>query len=203
MALLQRPQPQTPGAVTTVASRLLRELFAGFEPDDHITVLDLGPGNASTVAFLSQYRAKVYFADLLAHAPPVDSSDEVDTAEFSVWLQQQLALPANVQFDVCLMWDYLHYLDLPTLAALSSVLQPYLHRDTRGYAFGALHGKKPTDSNSYGIADLDNLAAVPMQNEPVYLPHSQQRLSEHFAALRIARGTLLREGRLELLLESY
>ena len=199
MALLQRP----PGAPSTVTSRLLRELFAGLEPDDQIAVLDLGPGNASTVTFLSHYRAKVHFADLLSHAPPARSPEQSDMAEVSDWIQQQLALPADLQFDICLMWDYLHYLDLPTLAELSRALQPHLRKGARGYAFGALQGKKPSDCNLYGIADLDNLAATPMQDEPEYLPHSQQRLAEHFAAFRIARGTLLREGRLELLLEAY
>jgi len=53
-----------------IASRLIGELFAGYEEEDRITVLDLGPGNAATVNFLSRYRSRIFFADLLDHPHP-------------------------------------------------------------------------------------------------------------------------------------
>jgi hypothetical protein len=185
-----------------ITSRLLPKLLAGYEEGDPLTVLDLGPGNGSTVEYLSRFRAKVFFADLLEHPVFKSSEDEPDPASLSAAINDQLALPPNLQIDICLLWDYLHYLDMPTIKILSSILRPKFHHNSRGYGFGTLHGKKPTDANQYGIAGPTQLSALPMSSEPVFIPHSQQRLSEHFVALHISRGTLLREGRLELLFET-
>ena len=113
----------------------------------------------------------------------------------------QLAIPAGTKIDICLLWDYLHYFDTAALEVLSSVLQPLLAKGARGYGFGTLQGKSPQDSNEYGIADLSTLSIHPCSAPHRYSAHSQQRLSEHFPALQIVRGTLLREGRLELLFE--
>jgi hypothetical protein len=126
----------------------------------------------------------------------------VSVAQTKEIIEQQLAVPAGMQFDICLLWDYLHYLDIPTMEALSAVLQPRVHNNTRGYGFGTLHGKKPDDAYQYGIDGLAQLCARPNPDEPQYRAHSQQRVGDHFLALRIARGTLLRAGRLELLFEA-
>ncbi len=176
-------------------------MFAGFEEGDRITVLDLGPGNAETLRFLSRFRARVYFADLLDHPVLREPPEDIDPGDLATALSQQLGLPGDTRLDVCLIWDYLHYLDLPLVEILSSVLRPLLAKGTRGYGFGTLHGKPPQDSNHYGITDLETLAAHPLDTQPRYFAHSQQRLGEHFPALQIARATLLREGRLELFFE--
>lgn len=162
-------------------------------------MLDLGVGSASTVAFLSQFRARIFFADLLEHPTALQPGETPNTLGLQQAIARQLALPDGIMLDVCLLWDYLHYVELATLEALSAVLQPRLHRDSRGYGFGALHGHRPQDANRYGIADRENLIAHPQPEEPRYYAHSQQRLNEHFPAMHIRRGTLLREGRLELL----
>ncbi|GEM_PF-2384334 len=185
-----------------VATRLIAELFAGYEEGDPITVLDLGPGNASTLAFLSRFRAKIVFADLLDNPALRHPDEDVSVARAKEIIGQQLAVPTGMQFDICLLWDYLHYLDIPTMEALSAVLQPLFHNNTRGYGFGTLHGKKPDDAYQYGIADPAQLCGRPIPDEPQYRAHSQQRVGDHFLALRIARGTLLRAGRLELLFEA-
>ena len=204
---LRRGNQLADSAKPLITSRLLTELFAGYEDGDPLTVLDLGPGNASTVEFLSRFRAKIFFADLLEH-PAFKSQDrgpddeEQDPAFLRAAISEQLALPPNVRVDICLLWDYLHYLDMPTIEVLSSVLRPLFHQNSRGYGFGTLHGKRPADANQYGIAGPTQLIARPMNSEPIFIPHSQQRLGEHFPALRISRGTLLREGRLELLFEA-
>ncbi len=191
--------PVQQAAPTLIASRLLPEVFGGFEPGDPITVLDLGAGNTSTLEFLSQYRAKIYFADLLDNPAIRNPPEATDTATLAGFIQRQLGLAQDTQIDVCLFWDYLHYIDLAMVEALSLVLQTKLSSRCVGYGFGALHGKRPSDANSYGIADIDTLAARPLSREPTYFAHSQQRLNERFGVLKITRGTLLREGRLELL----
>jgi len=185
-----------------VATRLIPELFAGYEEGDPVTVLDLGPGNASTINFLSRFRAKIIFADLLAHPSLQHPDEDMSPAEIAEVIHQQLAVPTGMQIDICLMWDYLHYIDIATIEALSGVLQPLFHKSPRGYGFGTLHGKKPDDANQYGIAGPEELCARPNPDEPEYRAHSQQRVGDHFLALRISRGTLLRAGRLELLFEA-
>ena len=185
-----------------VATRLIPELFAGYEEGDSVTVLDLGPGNASTVNFLSRFRSKIIFADLLAHPCLQRPDEDMSPADVAEIIHQQLAIPKGTQIDICLMWDYLHYLDIATIEALSRVLQVFFHKSTRGYGFGTLHGKKPDDASQYGIAGPAELCARPNPDEPEYMAHSQQRVGDHFLALRISRGTLLRAGRLELLFEA-
>ena len=199
---LRRSNQLADSAKPLLTSRLLPELFAGYDEGDPLTVLDLGPGNASTVDFLSHFRAKIFFADLLEHPVFKLPKDEQDPPILAAAIREQLALPEGVQIDICLLWDYLHYLDMPTIEILSSVLRPLFHQNSRGYGFGTLHGKKPTDTNQYGIAGPTELSALPSSSEPTFIAHSQQRLGEHFMALRISRGTLLRAGRLELLFET-
>ena len=116
-------------------------------------------------------------------------------------MYQQLGLSEDTRINVCLMWDYLHYLDLQTLEVLSAILQPQLAKGARGYGFGCLRGKQPDDTSHYGIANIEHLATQPVTQQSRYFAHSQQDLGEHFPALHISRATLLREGRLELLLE--
>ncbi len=193
---MSEAQGQGPGLVY---SRLLPEVFAGYEDGAPLTVLDLGTGSASTVAFLSRFRARIFFADLLEHPMALRPGEDPNPLGLQQAIARQLALPDDAMIDVVLLWDYLHYIEIGTIEALSTVLLPRLHRGSRGYGFGALHGSKPADANRYGIADREHLLALPSDQDPQYFAHSQQRLSEHFAALRIARGTLLREGRLELL----
>ena len=191
----------TPGedSPAIIQSRLMPELLSGFEPGQRLTVLDLGPGNPSTVNFFSQFASKIIFADLLDHPIIRNPPQDIDTTTLSGFITRQIAMPPGSQVDICLLWDFLHYIDLPTIAALSSVIKPWLHGNSAGYGFGALHGTRPSDTNDYGIHAIDALAARPTEAQPTYFAHSQQRLNEHFVALKIVRGTLLREGRLELL----
>jgi hypothetical protein len=191
-----------PGSKVLTKSRLLPELFRGYAPGDRITVLDLGPGNASTVEFLSHFRSKIFFADIAENPAIVANTLNKDMATTAGFIARQLAIPPDTKIDICLFWDYLHFVDLKTIDALSQVLQPLLHSNSRGYGFGALHGGSPEDVSLYGIADFDALHAAPLKNQPKYLPHSQQKISEHLLTMRIARGTLLRQGRLELLFEA-
>ena len=185
-----------------IASRLVAELFAGYEEDDRLTVLDLGPSNAATVNFLSRFKARIFFADLLDNPALNSILADPDPPPMEEIIAAQISLPEDVQIDICLLWDHLHYFDLTIIEALSTVLQPHFHKTTRGYGFGTLHASKPDDANQYGIADIDSLVALPIESEPPFMAHSQQRIGEHFAALRISRATLLREGRLELLFEA-
>jgi len=198
----QHDAPVTSDTPNTVTSRLLPEVFAGFEEGDSITVLDLGPGSASTVTYLTRYRARVIFADIIDNPNIRNPPEGADMAALADEITRQLGVPGGTHVDVCLVWDYLHYLNIKVIEALSSVLQPLIRPTTTGYGFGALHSREPLQGNLYGIRGDDELIAQPMKDEPPYMPHSQQRLAESLPALRISRATLLLEGRLELLFEA-
>jgi len=180
----------------------LPEVFTGFEEGEAITVLDLGPGSASTVNFLSRYRAKIIFADLIDNPALRNPPEGTEMAALAALISEQLNVPSGMHIDIVLLWDYLHYLDVHVIEAFSSVLQPLIRPSTRGYGFGALHSREPMRGNRYGISGPGELTAQPLEDEPPFNPHSQQRLGEYLPVLRISRGTLLLEGRLELLFEA-
>lgn len=194
-----------------VTTRLLTEVFAGIEPGEPLVVVDLGPGCASTLNFLSQYRAKVFFADLPSCLPLRSSQENFaayDTDYLVEFTKQHIGLAADTQIDICLFWDFLHYLELDRLPILAQALGDHMHRGTRAHGFGALHTDQPTDHCQYGIADLEHLQPLPMDSGSSdeashrHHTHSQMQIAEHLTCLRIARGTLLREGRLEILFEA-
>ncbi len=186
-------------ATEGLSSQLLPRVFAPWEPPARLQVLDLGGGEASTLEFLSQYDLQIFFADLLRDPPGWRPEEELSEQEIQDKLTIELGLQAGGQFDVILFWDYLHYLDTLALGALSNVLYPHVHAQTRAYALGAMHSTGQIEKHCYAIVDAQSLIVRPTTNEAHYYAHSQQGLNDHFTALRISRATLLRNGRLELM----
>lgn len=190
----------------TVISRLLPELFTDLEAFARITVLDLGSGSAATLKFFSELSipAQVTFVDALELKPHFDAlaeSDEpFDLVEAMDAWRVQLGIAPTAQVDFILLWDYLHYFRPEAIEALASALQPHIHRRTRGYGFGSLHSDKPIRRGSYAIGGLDQVVISP-ESDALPFSHSQQVIADNFVCLQIARGTLLQEGHLELLLE--
>ena len=174
-------------------------LFEGIEERDRLVVLDVGCGAQSTVNFFAHYNTHIHFVDLFSNpmlvTPPEEPDAEIAARSFGEYLD----LSDDVRFDVCLFWDVLHRVDLPVLRGLSQALRPHLHGDTQGYAFGTLHGST-LDHRRYGICDLDHLSARATEADGRFFSHTQKQVSEHFTSFDIQRATLLRTGRLELLL---
>ncbi len=165
-------------------------------------MLDLGPGNAGTVNFLSQFNAKIVFLDILDCAELINAPEDLSLADAIRLCQQHIQLPADTRFDVLLLWDYLHHMNLTVLEGLSATLQNSLHRSTMGYGFGALHSNQTLDHLQYGLTAMDRLTQREANPPGTFTPHPQQRLSEHFLCMRIAKSTLLQGGRLEMLFEA-
>ncbi|MEM9622971.1 MAG: hypothetical protein AAF993_15070 [Pseudomonadota bacterium] len=186
----------------TVNSRLLPEALTGLESEQRLAILDLGPGDAATVSFFSQFNARMFFLDLLDCEEIIDPPEDLSLADAIKICQRHIKLPHDVYFDVVLLWDYLHYLQVPMLEALSATLQSHLMRHARGYGFGALHGDQPLQRIRYGIAGAAALVSRPPEPHVPFKAYSQQRLNEHFLCMRIGKATLLQEGRLELLFEA-
>jgi len=182
-----------------IASRLLPMLFEGIEPQERIIVLDVGCGMQSTVDFFAHYNARIHFVDLFSSSMLVAPPEEIDADGAYRIFADYLNLAAEVTFDICLFWDVLHRVDLPVLQGLSRALHPHLRRGTRGYAFGTLHANT-FDHRRYGISDIDHLAASAAAVQGRFFAHTQKQISEQFGCFAIERATLLRTGRLELLL---
>lgn len=176
-------------------------LLEGVEDREHLVVMDVGAGTGSTVEFFAQYNTCIHFLDLFSCPLLVDPPEEVDDELAFTAFSEYLDLPTDLKFDICLFWDALHRVDLPVLRGLSRALRPHLGRGTQGYAFGTLHAKA-FDQSRYGIFDLEHLDVRPTVADGRFFAHTQQQLAEQFASFSIQRGTLLREGRLELLLEA-
>ena len=181
-----------------IVSRLLPMLLEGVEEHDRLVVLDVGAGVQSTVDFFGQYNTHIHFVDLYSSPLLVAPPEEID-AETACRLFREYLCLSEVTFDICLFWDALHRVDLVLLQGLSLALRPHLHRGTRGFAFGTLYGNT-LDHHSYGICDFEHLAARATDSKGRFFAHTQKLIDEHFASFVIERATLLRTGRLELLL---
>ena len=188
--------------VEQLNSRLLPEVFANFEPDDPIRVLDLGPGQADTLNFLSQFSAKVTFLDVRDLDWP-EADEELTPAQGISICQQTINLPAHSRFDVVLFWDALHQLNTPLLEGLSAKLFDHTHKRTLGFGFGFLQSDRLHKGADYSLIDQQKIKVRLHNDGQSFTAHSQQQLTEHFVCMHIAKATLLQEGKLELLFERY
>ena len=184
-------------------SQLFPSLVAAFEPSDHrpLRVLDLGPASAATVAFFSQYRCTLRFADLNpAELMPADLGEGAD---LDGHMGQLLDLPVGSKFDICLFWDFLNHLDDPGVRAFARVLRPHLHKASLGHGFAVLNRSNALQHQDYGVMAA-NLLTITGQSrrQPLAHPHSQAALNGLLAGLEVTRGVLRAAGRLEILLHT-
>ncbi|MFW6093325.1 MAG: hypothetical protein ACODAC_05070 [Pseudomonadota bacterium] len=195
------------GGVELRQTLLLPHLFEGIDEGQRLTVLDVGAGVPETVAFFSGFRCRIHFADLF-EAPDLREWPEEEPERHFAHLFGELCHYADdTRFDVCLLWDFLNHLPPAGVRAFSAALAPYLHAGTVGHGFGAFKASAPALSRGganpalqYGIHDVGQLAVRPRPDGvPAGYSHSRTTLAEDFTCLEIVRGTLLREGAMELL----
>jgi hypothetical protein len=174
-------------------SLLLPKLFEGLRDDERLTILDLGPAAPETVDFFGQFRCRLFFADLFSE--PTDGSA-------ATRFQTLLDYPVQVQFDLCLFWDFLNLLDVDELRAFNAALRPYVHPETRAHGFAAMNSTHALSIHRYGVRSTQELVVRPdPQARRATRPHPQALLKRYLTCLEIKRGTLLREGRLEVLFQ--
>lgn len=188
---------------------LLPLLLERFEPEQTLTVLDVGYGVPETVEFFSQYACRLHFAGLIdapelsAPVPEEDPGGYLDAT-----FERLCDFPADTRFDICLLWDFLNYLPAPALYSFSRALTPYLHRDSRAHGFGAFKAAASMSRDSrtalqYGVYASDELLVRPRPGaRPPGHSHSRAVLAHSLSCFEIVRGTLLREGHMELLLQA-
>lgn len=206
------------GTMTSMASgpeilstQLLGEVLDACAPTaaQPLRVLDLGPASSATVAFFSQYRCTLRFADLdpARLCLSVDGEEaggneesEGDKARLRR-LQRQLDLPADSTFDLCLFWDVLNHLDESGVKALGALLKPHLHGGSRGHGFAVHNRGAALCHRSYGILDASQLVVTARDESlPLRYPHSQSALNSALGCLVAQRSVLRSDGRLEMVL---
>lgn len=205
-----RASPSRPGGAEVRATQLLPLLLERFDPEQPVTVLDVGYGVPETVQFFSQYRCRLYFTGL-QDAPELAEWPEEDTRDyFDDVFARLCSFPPDTRFDVCLLWDFLNYLPVPALKSFSQAIGPYLHRQTHGHGFGSFKAtapsmarSQPDSALSYGVRDIHTLTVRSCpEAPPPRFSHSRAALHDALECFEIVRGTLLEEGAVELLLQA-
>jgi SAM-dependent methyltransferase len=212
-----RSTPASPvAAMEQQQTQLLPLLLEPIDDEQSITVLDVGAGVPETVTYFSRYRCRLHFAALFdAHAlrpeamPPPGPDDEAQDY-FDEVFAALLDFPEGTRFDLVLLWDFLNFLPVPALRAFGQALRPFLHRGTRAHGFGAFKANAPGLSRDapqialrYGVLDHDRLAVRPRTDGVLTgYPHSRTVLADAVGCFEVVRGTLLREGGMELLLRA-
>jgi hypothetical protein len=184
------------------SSHLLPGIFEKLAEREKIVVLDAGAGSQSTIDFLSGYNAKLVFVDLLAMPWVADPPEEFSGRDAAVMFIDHLGLESDITFDLCLLWDTMQYMDLGLVHALSLALSAHVDERTLAYAFGSLYAKFTEDPghHGFGLVDEGHLKITPVERNLTNYHHSQQQIDEYFGCLSVQRATLLKKGRLELLL---
>jgi hypothetical protein len=196
---------------------LLQTLFEHVDEDRPLAVLDVGCGVTETIAFFSRYQCRLHFADLfdeplLQQAPEGDPDEHYAEAfaHYADVFAEVCNFAPDTRFDICLLWDFPNYLPVPALRAFSNALVPYLGRRTRGHGFGAFKANAPAMESSapesplqFGIQDVDRVVVRPRRRGlTTNYAHSRAVLADAFGCFEIVRGTLLRDGAMELLLDA-
>ena len=166
-------------------------------------VLDVGPGRPETVRFFNQVRCRLYFADMFAEQIQLAENTAADAPE-NLSFPTLEAYPDGEQFDLCLLWDFLNYLDIPNLQAFNLALQPFIHSGTRAHAFTSQRSHLPTHELSYGIENQDHLSEGPRVHlEHELRSHSLAGIKDNFPCLNVSRSRLLTDGRIEIFMSAH
>jgi hypothetical protein len=191
------------GSLVRQSSRLLPSLFSQLDASRRITVLEVGPAAPETISFFGQFRSCLHIKDLYEEPLVREEHQDLDEQELKQGFLDLLGFPRGTLIDICLFWDFLNYLTPKALRAFNAALKPYLHGGTRGHGFSVLNVETPLSNRQYGLAEYDTLCSRPARLEQLsYYPHSHSELDRCLASFQIARGWLLSDGRLEMLLEA-
>lgn len=196
------PLPAGP-VVSRQSSKLFPDLFKSVDPDRRLTVLEIGSALAETVDFFSQFRCRLHFVDLFNQAFVREQQSRLSEKEMRHAFEEQLRFSAGTQIDICLLWDFLCYLDDAALRGFNSALHPWLHAGTKAHGFGVHHLAIRVENIQYGIIDRQTFSIRNRQSsELTHHPHSQIEMHEMLNSFDFDRGLLLPEGKLEMLLKT-
>lgn len=173
-------------------------LFDGIDAKRRLTVLDIGAGTPETVRFFSSFRCRLFFADLFGETglqrPPRERRKSSETV-----FEHIFDFPGDTVFDLCLLWDFLNYLDMPLLRDLASTLSRHVHGGTRAYGFAPFSNALPYSCMLFSLEAKDRLVVRPNPIAPPY-PHANREIARALWPFVVARAVLLGENRQELVL---
>ena len=152
------------------------------------TVMDVGPGVSGTVSFFNQFRCRLYFLDLFDQLP-----DAAVYAPFS-------DIRAGVRFDVCLLWDYLNFLDEEQLTLFVLALRPFIHDGTVIHLIIAYSKSSPLQRLLYEVDESGSLILKSDDSVRVPYPRTEAEVVSQWPQFTIERPTLRQDNRVELLL---
>ncbi|UTW45993.1 hypothetical protein KFE80_03580 [bacterium SCSIO 12696] len=190
-------------------SQLFARLTETLPGDRPFSVLDVGPGVADTVTFFADYRCQLHFADLFSDLPaPIPEGEDLTEQQKQNHYQQYFSellsfLPDTSSIDLILFWDLFNYMNGTAIAGLAMALAPHLHSGTKGHGFVQRDRQKVPPEYSYGVRSATSLLAKPLTREN--LPrhcHGQSSLERQLHSLKIDRGVLMLDGRLEFVLRA-
>ncbi len=184
-------------------SKLLSSLFRSLDTGRRLIILDVGGALPETVEFFSRFKCRIHFVDLFSE-PLVRELQQISNyRELHNQFEKLLKLPDGTTLDICLLWDFLCYLDDPALRAFNNVLRPYMHYGTRAHGFVVHHLAIRLENKQYGVMQEDALSVRPRQAKQLAThPHSQVEMHEMLSCFDFDRGLLLPDGKLELLLKA-
>ena len=165
--------------------------------------LEIGTALPETVDFFADYRCRLHFVDLYNASFLREDRDTLDDEAVRRGFEERLAFPEGSRIDICLLWDFLTFLDDRALRAFNDALKPWLHPGSMAHGFGVHHLAIRLENVQYGIVDTQTLSVRRRQTEPMaYHPHSQIEMADLFNGFAFERGLLLPNGKLEMLLKA-
>ena len=179
-----------PASWSSESTRVLPHVFDGLDTAGTLSVLDAGPAEPATIDFFRRYRCQLYVAGLFDRSAPKRGVERL-----AAFLEPHGA----VRFDICLLWDYIHYPDEGAFADFVSALGNHVHERSRIHAIGAYSAEAPLRAHRYAIASVHRLAIRPVAEQ---VPHarSQNDVVKAMPRFFVSRAALRRDNRLELLL---
>lgn len=197
--------PKQP-VVETLNSRLLPDLFDLDKLQDglHLRVLDLGPARRDTFHFLTQFNCRLHVVDIQEKLVKLNrmriDNPELGAEEVASYLRDALDLRGDEIFDVCLIWDFLNYLDLPLLPHLAKALLPYLAPNGKVHGFAVLNKNTSLMEQNYGVVDNELLSVSSRRRVELPYRHSQSAIKDVMDGITIKQSILREDGRLEMIL---
>ena len=193
----------TAAAVVRQPSKLLAGVFQRVSADRRLVVLEIGTALPETVDFFADYRCRLHFVDLYNASFLRGDRDTLDDEALRRGFEERLAFPEGSRIDICLLWDFLTFLDDRALRAFNDALKPWLHPGSMAHGFGVHHLAIRLENVQYGIVDTQTLSVRRRETEPMtYHPHSQIEMADLFNGFAFERGLLLPNGKLEMLLKA-
>jgi hypothetical protein len=200
---VESSEPVAAGALppAVLRSQLVPRLLEELGAERVCAILDVGPAHSASIEFFSGFHCRLFCADLVdtPGKPAAEGASYGDRVVAA--FEDFIRFTGAKQFDMCLLWGLLNYLDRRTLQAFVRTLVPLTHRKTRAHAFVAVK-ETAAAPMLYGIREpsaLTHGAATLAEHPAPRFAYTQMELKKLMRDFDIERGVLLRDGMMELL----